>query len=226
MSQLPLDLSLQPHTSFAGFVAGPNTAAVEHVRAIADGRRGEFVWLCGPSNTGKSHLLAAACRWSGDHGLRAIYLPLASRTDPGLMSDLDDLDLVAIDDVDNAAGQSDAEAALFSLLNGRLQRGGVLLAASSTPRDSGFVLPDLVSRAAASAVYRMEFLGDDDLREAVILQAKLRGLRLDEPAASYLLQRASRDLGALTLCLDRIDRYALAAQRRLTIPLLREAMSA
>lgn len=224
MAQLPLALTLKAHASFASFVAGPNAQAVNHVRAIAGGERHDFVWLRGPPGSGKSHLLAAACRRAGDSGLRAIYLPVGADRDPGMLSDLDNVDLIALDDLHRVAGQPAWEAALFPVFDAGLARGGVIAAAESLPHDCGFSLRDLESRAAAASIYRLAYLEDDDLQRAVKEHADLRGLSLDAAAASFLTQRFSRDLGKLVSCLDRIDRYSLAAQRRVTIPLLREVI--
>jgi DnaA family protein len=44
--------------------------------------------------------------------------------------------------------------------------------------------------------------------------------------ARYLLNRLPRDLASLHAALDRLDRYALAQQRALTVPLVRDALSA
>jgi DnaA family protein len=226
VSQLPLELKLKPHASLDSFVAGANRAAVEHVRSVSLGERLDSVWVYGQAHTGRSHLLAAACRAAGEAGLRAIYLSPESVADPEMLRQLGDMDLVALDDIDRVAGDSDWEASLFSLFDSRLQSGGLVVAAAAPPRECGFVLTDLVSRAGAAAIYRLEYLGDDDLRSAVIRHAAMRGLSLEPAALSYLLQRVSRDLSELTDCLDRIDDYALAAQRKITIPLLREVITA
>ena len=65
-----------------------------------------------------------------------------------------------------------------------------------------------------------------DLAVALTRHSALRGFRIDEPATSFLLQRVGRDLALLMQWLDRIDRFALARQRRITIPLIREAIAA
>jgi DnaA family protein len=224
MAQLPLPLRLSRHATFASFVAGANAAVVEHIRAVALGERKDSIWLAGPAGTGKSHLLASACRAAGDAGLRPIYLALDPAADPGLLSELDGMDLIALDDVTRVAGRADWERALFTVMDARLGRGGLLAAAGAVPRESAFALPDLSSRAGAMTVYRLAEPGDDDLLAATRMQAELRGLVLDAATAGYLLQRVSRDLGTLIDWLDRIDRFSLAAQRRITIPLVRRVL--
>jgi DnaA family protein len=224
MAQLPLALRLNPYAAFDSFVTGDNLAAVEHVRAVAGGGRADSVWLCGPAGSGRSHLLAAACRAAGDAGRRAMYLAFDPAPERGLLDAVDAVDLIALDDVGAVAGRPDWEAVLFRVFDSRLACGGLLLAADRAPGDSGFALPDLASRAAATALYRLQPLADEDLALAVRRQATLRGLEIDTTTADYLLQRVSRNLRELVDWLDRIDRYALAAQRRVTIPLVRRVL--
>ena len=227
MGQIPLELRIEHHASLESFVPGTNAAALEHVRAIASGVRNEAVWLAGPSAVGKSHLLAGGCRAAAAAGLRSMYVALDPGLDPAMLRELDAVDVLALDDVHRAAGLPEWERALFVVLDARLHGpGGLLLAAEPVPRDAAFQLPDLVSRASAAAVYRLVALNDSDLATALERHARRLGFSIDEPAASFLLQRVSRDLGELTRWLKRIDRFALVQRRRITIPLLREVLAA
>jgi len=47
---------------------------------------------------------------------------------------------------------------------------------------------------------------------------------LPRETADYLLKRVPRDLGSLLALLDALDEASLAAQRRLTIPFIRDAL--
>jgi DnaA family protein len=49
-------------------------------------------------------------------------------------------------------------------------------------------------------------------------------LIVEEAALDWLLKRVGRDLGGLTALLDKLDRASLAAQRRLTVPFLRQTL--
>lgn len=226
MGQLPLALRLNRNATFESFVGLASAAAVAHVRSVARGERMDTIWLSGPRNSGKTHLLSAACRAAADAGLRPMYLALDRNSEPAVLASLDGIDLLALDAMDRIAGSTDWEAALFPVLNDRLDRGGLLMAGRHGPRECGFGLADLASRAAAAAIYTLDPLTDDELGEAVLKQAAQRGLQFDEPSANYLLHRLSRDIGELTRWLDRIDQFALAEQRRVTIPLLREVIEA
>jgi DnaA family protein len=219
-----LALSLADHASFATFVAGSNAAAVEHVRALAAGRA-DTLWLWGAKGCGKSHLLQAACRAATAAQRRAMYVSLPA-VSPAILADLDNVDLLAIDDLHAVAGDLDWERPLFGILNAFLARsGGLLLAATAPAIRSEFRLADLASRGAGAVTYRLAPLADDDRKEALQRHAAALGIELDAAAAEFLLRRVARDMGALTDWLARLDRASLSAQRRLTIPFIREQLT-
>ncbi|HYM86210.1 MAG TPA: DnaA regulatory inactivator Hda, partial [Pseudoxanthomonas sp.] len=56
--------------------------------------------------------------------------------------------------------------------------------------------------------------------------AQRRGLVLEEAAIDWMLARTERDLVSLIALLDRLDRESLAAQRRITVPFLRQVVDA
>jgi DnaA family protein len=65
-------------------------------------------------------------------------------------------------------------------------------------------------------------LNDAEKAQALRLRARARGMEMPEAVASHLLQRHARDMAALFVLLERLDRASLAAQRRLTVPFVRE----
>lgn len=228
MAQIPLALGLADHARFATFIAGPNAAALEHVRSTAESGA-EILWISGPPSAGKSHLLQAACHAAALAGRRAMYLPLGAETgaDPAMLAGLETVDLLALDDPARVAGHGEWERALFVLVNGvRERRGALLLAARTAAAASGFRLPDLASRAAGAVAYRLQPLDHEGRVRALLAHADARGLDLERPAAEYLLNRIDRDMAALVRWLHRLDRESLIEQRRITIPFIRERIAA
>ena len=223
MSQLPLALGLEDHASFATFVAGANAAAVEHVRRLAsDGA--DTVWLWGGEGAGKSHLLQAACRAATAADRRAMYVALPAAS-PALLDGLEHVELLALDDVHTIAGKLEWEQPLFTILNAFLSRNGALLIAAAAPAARcGFRLADLASRGAGAITYRLVSLADEERVDALRAHAAARGLELDGSGAEVLLRRVARDMKALTQWLARLDRASLSAQRKLTIPFIREQL--
>ena len=225
MAQLPLALTLDDHASFETFVAGSNAAAVEHVRSLAGGDA-DTVWLWGAEGAGKSHLLQAACRAATAAGRRAMYVALPAAS-PAILADLEQVEVLAIDDVHTIAGELAWEQPLFVILNAFSSRNGALLLAANAPAaQCGFRVADLQSRGAGAVTYRLAPLADEERAAALRRHAAARGLELDAAAAEFLLKRVARDMTALTRWLARLDRASLSAQRRLTIPFIREQLGA
>jgi DnaA-homolog protein len=224
LAQLPLAVALADHASFETFVGGSNATAVEHVRSLAHGGT-DTVWLWGAEGAGKTHLLQAACREATAAGRRAMYVALPA-VSPEMLSGLEHVDVLAVDDVQTVAGDRAWEQSLFVILNAFSSRSGALLLAASAPASQcGFRLADLKSRGAGAVTYRLAPLDDAERAQALRLHAAARGLGLEAAAADFLLARVARDMSALTSWLARLDRASLTAQRKLTIPFIRELMA-
>jgi DnaA family protein len=133
--------------------------------------------------------------------------------------------LLCVDDVDAVAGDLAWERALFRLFNEAADLGSRLIfAAAAAPRQSPWLLEDWRSRAAACIVYQLRELDDGGRIAALQLRAAQRGLQLPHDTAEYLLKRMPRDLHSLFEVLDQLDEASLVAQRRLTIPFIRDAL--
>jgi DnaA family protein len=132
---------------------------------------------------------------------------------------------VALDGLDAIAGAREDEVALFDFHNRARASGlNVLYTARGIPDDIGLVLPDLRSRLQQCLRLVLDPLDDEGRREVLRDRAQRRGLVLEDAALDWLLTRTDRDLGALVVLLDRLDRASLAAQRRITVPFLRQVL--
>lgn len=228
MRQLGLaGLSLATATHFDTFWAGPNHAALEAAREVAAGSAESIVFLHGPAGVGKTHLLKAAWRSAHESGSACAYLSFddAYMLDPDLIEGWGELDFVALDAVQRIAGFAAWERALFRLLEALRGRGARWLAAGREPSDHlGLQLPDLASRFSWGPTYALVLLDEAELTALAMHLAQSRGLELPAPVARFLVNRVPRDPGALTEIMMRLDEAALAAQRRLTVPFVREVL--
>ena len=227
-AQLPLALRYSPDQRFETFVGAPD-GAIALLQASAEHASADWLYIAGPSGVGKTHLALAACAAAEQAGRRAAYLPLiaaAGRLGEALES-LEGNDLIALDGVEAIAGIRDDEIALFDFHNRARSAGlNVLYAASAMPDGVPLTLPDLRSRLSQCVRIALAPLDDEGRREVLRLRAQRRGLALDEAALDWLLKRVDRDLGSLTALLDKLDRESLAAQRRVTVPFLRQILGA
>ncbi len=223
--QLPLALRYPPDQRLETFVAAP-AAAIAQLRALVAGD-GEWLYLSGPAGVGKTHLALGGCAEAESSGRPAHYLPLRAwcgRGGEALPAPVPG-GFHALDGIEALAGDRDAEVALFDFHNAARDVGAhVLYTARETPELLGLRLPDLRSRLGQCARIVLQVPGDAERAEILRLRAARRGLQFEDAAIDWLLRRVGRDLGSLTRLLDRLDRESLAAQRRLTVPFLREVL--
>jgi len=223
--QLPLALRTPPDQRFDAFHG--QAAVRDAVSAAARGESGDWLFLAGASGSGKTHLLLAACAEAAASGRRAAYLPLAAfagRLAEALAAQ-EGAGLLCLDGLEAIAGHRDDEEALFHFHNRARASGAVVLyAARGNPAAIGLTLPDLVTRLGQCVRLVTEPLDEHGRREVLRQRAARRGLELDDAVLDYLLRRVERDLASLTALLDRLDKASLAAQRRITIPFLRDLL--
>lgn len=224
MTQLVLPLQLADHAVFASFLDHGNETLVSTLASLAAGGDGQGCWFWGAPATGKTHLLQAICDQAGD---RSVYLPLGmlDQAGPGILEGLASRTLVCIDDIDQIVGQDAWEVGLFNLFNDLQESGGQLIvAARAAPRECGIVLADLASRMSRLPVFQIHALDEQQRVAALKLRARHRGLELPDDTAAYMLKRSRRDMASLYGLLDKLDLEALRAQRRLTIPFVRDVL--
>jgi DnaA family protein len=222
-----LGVSLNAARRFSNFVPTGNERIVSALLALLRQQSSGNIYLSGGAGTGKTHLLHACCAFAAQSGGRVAYLPLSERSqlDEALLRDLDEACVVCIDDIDQIALDSRWQRAVFSLYNDADLAGiPMIFAGRGGPSSAG--LADLCSRLTAAL--RLELCAPNDAHRAAVLaqRAKDLGIELGTDVLAYLLARQSRDLGDLVTLVESLDRYALAAKRRVTIALVREYLAA
>jgi len=227
VSQIPLGLVLRERSTFDTYYSKGNEEIVAYLRNFASGQ-GNVAWLAGPSHSGKTHLMGACCLLATGTGREAAYLSMGqlAELDPAVMAGWERHQLLCLDDVDRVLGKLEWEQALFELFN-RLQESGgqMMVAAAGGPRAYRFALADLQSRLSWGGVFELRPLEELDRIAALRLRAKVRGIELPEETGRYLLQRVPRDMSSLFDFLDTLDQESLAAQRRLTVPFVRDVLA-
>ena len=226
--QLPLGISPRLTYSLDGYLPGDNPEVLHHLRRMAGGNGARFLYLSGGPGSGRSHLLQALCNQVSGQGGQAIYLPLKSFAEgaPADFTSLPESMLLALDDVQAVAGDRAWEQALVGAFDAVRLSGGRIIASGNAPAPSlGLLLPDLLSRLQWGEIQTLRPLSDEDKLELLRRKGEEAGLAVGEEVGRYLLNRVSRDLPTLLGWLAKLDRESLAAQRRLTIPFVREVMA-
>jgi len=192
--QLPLPLRWKAAQGQKDFFV--STANVDAVRYLDSWAAWPLpvALLIGPPGAGKSHLAAIFSR----------------RANARL-----------IDDADRVLQEEE----LFHAWNDAVEsRRPLLLTARSAPGDWNLLLPDLLSRLAATPQARIG-APDDALLAAVFDKLwRDRGITVPPDVRRYVLTRIERSFEAVGKAVERLDQAALAGQRPLSIPLARETL--
>jgi DnaA family protein len=219
MKQIPLAIGPDAAPTFDSFVPGDNAAALAHLRALVVAAEAP-VYLWGPPGSGKTHLLRGLAHehlrrgeqvgWFGAaHGLPWTFDPAWS--------------LVVLDDCH--ALDAGRQRAAFALFVDAAAHAVQLAAAGALPPVDLPVRDDLRTRLGWGHVFALRPLDDEQARAALRREADRRGIFLSDDVMGYLLTRFARDLTHLMALLDRLDDYALARQRAVTVPLIRQMLA-
>jgi len=128
--QLTLGIELRDDATFDNYFSEKN----KHVIYNLKHNKEPYVFLYGDTGSGKSHLLQAACHEVGEKGLPVVYLPLAEKgLVPAMLDGLENMSLLALDDVQAIMGDDEWELALFNLYNRVREKGVSMYVASSKP---------------------------------------------------------------------------------------------
>lgn len=227
--QLSLGIKLDNQATFDNLYA-PNGTPQHLAKMLLLDEGKQYAYLCGASGTGLSHLLQAVCH---KHSLRlnngpAIYLPLKELCDypaEQVFQGLASADIVCLDDLDEIAGRSDWQAALFQLFNLCGESGTRLIVTANTLPDYLDVrLADLLSRLKSGISLQLIEYKDADLRRLLQHRAMGLGLYLSDEVALFLLHRLPRNSHVLMAALEKLDAGSLREQRRLTLPFVKSVL--
>jgi DnaA family protein len=215
--QLPLSVQLRESASFDTFYVGPNALAVNALRELDSA-----VLIYGAVASGRTHLLQAVARER-----HCPYLPLIDIREmgPDVLEGLDQPAVLCLDDLDAVSDDRDWSMALLRLLDARRSANKItVLSASAAPDRANIALPDLRTRLTLCAVFGLKPLDDNDRETLLRERARARGLEMPVEVSAWLMKQLPRDAGSLLGALEQLDRAALSAKRRLTVPFVQSVL--
>ena len=225
MKQLALDIGLASGPTLARFFAGPNEAALQHLRLWAgegsqpDTRSPVPTYLWGEAGSGKTHLLKAVRQALSDQGASVGWLDASV----AMPAEFDERwATVLLDDVQHFTPLQQ-HAAFNWFVNAQTWQRCVLAAGDAPPADLR-LREDLRTRLGWGHVFQLHTLTEPERRAVLRQEADARGVFLGDEVMDFMLTRFSRDLGSLMLLLEHLDAYALQTRRAITIPLIKDML--
>lgn len=216
MKQLPLPIVAPAPARFDTFMAGANTAALQHLQQL-DGATPVFLW--GPAGSGKTHLMHALAHQRQQRGERVDWFDAATRPPWTMEPGCTLLLLDACDAFDDAQ-----QRCAFALLVDAQSHGVPWVAAARVPPVDLNLREDLRTRLGWGPVFALRSLPEEQARAVLRRESDRRGIILTDEVMDYLLTRFARDLSHLMALLDRLDDFALAEHRGVTVPLLKKML--
>jgi chromosomal replication initiation ATPase DnaA len=216
-AQLSFDFDVRPAMGQEDFLVAPcNEDAVAWIDSWPDWPAAA-ICVYGPAGCGKTHL---ANVWRTRSG--AIAIP-ARGLDVGNVADL--LSDATACVVDGADGVTD-ETALLHLYNLLVERRGhLLLTAPAPPARWDIGLDDLRSRLLAVPSVAIGAPDEGLLGAVMIKMFADRQIQVPHDVLMYLVLRIERSFASARRAVEELDRAALSAHRRLTVPLAREVLA-
>ena len=219
--QLTFDLPLRPAMGRDDFfVSDANAGAVGQIDGWRDWPAGKVV-LCGAAGSGKTHLTHV---WGAQVG--AAWIVGAQDVTDLNLEGLARAPALAVEDVDQLAGDGAAEERLFHLHNALAHRGApLLLSGRNAPSRWGIKLPDLASRMAQAGLAQLNAPDDALLMAVMMKRAFDRKLPLTPTILSYAAPRLERSFTAADTFVARVDALALSEKRKPTMTHARMALA-
>jgi len=216
MKQLPLPIVAPATARFDTFLGGANTAALQHLQQL-EGATPAFLW--GPAGSGKTHLLHALAHQRQQRGERIGWFDGSTRPPWSMDPACTLLLLDGCDAYDDAQQRS-----AFALLVEAQSQGVPWVAAARVPPVDLDLREDLRTRLGWGPVFALCCLPEEQARAVLRRESDRRGIFLSDEVMDYLLTRFARDLSHLMALLDRLDGFALAEHRGVTVPLLKKML--
>ena len=225
--QLALAVQLNDEATLADFCWGDNDLLHQQLLQSLSGHGERLIYLWGIEGSGKSHLLQACCQ-AVSTNQSAIYLPLQTLKEwgPDVLEGMDEQTWIGIDDLDAIATDAVWEEALFHLYN-RVRDNGqttLIISGKLPPANMPVRLPDLRSRLSWGLVMQLNELRDEDKINTLKLHASKRGFELPTSVGQFLLNRCARNMHDLNTLLNHLDEASLRAQRKITIPFVKDVL--
>lgn len=228
-SQLYLPVQLPDDEDFESFYAGQNQQLVSHLKGWPASPQQPFLtYISGEPGQGKSHLLYSLCNLAADNNLTCAYIGLKNLAElaPEMLTGLEQMDYVCVDDIHLLEGKNNWQQAVFDLINRIREQGQskMLISAIQGPKQVPLALADLRSRLSWGLSFHLHPLTDDMRTEVLMNRAYRRGMMMPSEVARFLINHCHRDMPALMNVLEQLDVSSLQASHKLTIPFVKKVL--
>ncbi len=225
--QFPLAFEFQANQGFNTFFTASNQEIISQLQKLILGAGERQIFLYGEAALGKSHLLQACCQFAHQHGMNPFYYPFEKKRLPSLsmLENLEDVKLVCFDNINEIIGNLDWEQAFLNFLNQDAENNNrLILTARIDPKEIKVKLPDLKNSLNSGLSLKLTPLEQSEIITALIHKASYMGITISRKVGHFLVTHYASDLPSMWILLEQLDKATLSAQRKLTIPFLKQIL--
>jgi DnaA family protein len=224
--QLALEIQINEKASLDNFYVSKNNLKTINIlkSLINQEEMGAQIFIDDYGSNGKTYLLQAICNDFANKSQSSIYIPLQKfiKLDTSLLSGVEGLDLICIDDVHLISNHKEWELALFNLINECYEKNCFLILSGNINQFE--VIPDLTSRVKKMETLRLEAINDDELLEATQAISKNLNIEISDKNMNYLINNSKRDIKTIFRTLSQLERESLERKKSIGLNLIKEVI--
>ena len=234
--QLLLNFPAHPEFNFSNFVISQGSRfAFEAAKNFCAQSETLFhsLFLFGPENLGKTHLLLSIGNLVVERGARAIYIKggdFKKKIGEGKslqeqQTQLLNVDYFLLDDVEEMASSTVAQEKLYNIYNTIIDNGGkVAFTSSSSPERIKNAENYLTSRFQWGMLAEIKSIDDETTSKIIQKLANDISLTLPKSIINYLLTRIPRDFISIQNAISTINQESYIQKKKVTLPLVKDAL--
>ena len=228
--QLHLNVQLDDSISLDKFIDCDSTKDFLKIlsNTVEDSSISNFYLIWGVSGRGKSYVMQGLHRKYLEDGMQTFHFSFRDKrvASTDILSNLDSLVALFIEDLDLMELSEDWEKAMFNLINEcRISGTKIYLSSNIVPRDLPIRLKDLASRLSSFTAIEIPEITEEEKIQALLQSAKRKGFLLDDKTIKYIISYTSRSLSDLLRLLNELDSFSLQKKKKISSSLVREMVS-
>jgi len=228
--QLHLNVQLDDSISLEKFINCDSTKDFLNIlsNTTEDHSISNFYLIWGNEGRGKSYIMRGLHRKYLEDGKQTFHFSFRDKrlTSTEILTNLDSLEAVFIEDFELMEISEDWERAMFNLINECYISGTkIYLSSNIVSKDLPINLKDLASRLSSFTAIEMPEITEEEKIQALLQSSKRKGFLLDEKTIKYIISYTSRNLSDLLRLLNELDSYSLQKKKKISPSLVREMLS-
>ena len=228
--QLHLNVQLDDSINLDNFISCDSTKDFLNIisNTTEDNSISNFYLIWGNKGRGKSYVMRALHRKYLEDGKQSFHFSFKDKkvTSSEILTNLDSLEAVFIEDLHSMEISRDWEKAMFNLINECYLSGTkVYLSSNIVPKDLKISLKDLSSRLSSFTAIEVPEITEEEKIQALLQSSERKGFLLDDKTINYIISYTSRSLSDLLRLLNELDSFSLQKKKKISPSLVREMVS-